>query len=308
MKQILSYAGIAITQQPANAVGIIGGNVSFGPVLYTSQFPIVPVLQWQIQTEGAAAPWVVLTESTGFYEGCATDTLAVKALDNFLATRSTLNFRCALFYPGAAAIYTNTVTLTIAIHTNWQANAISYGAGDNGTVIFSATPLASQPVVTGFAGPYTYSWNRIGGSAAFTCTNPASVSPIFTSSGTNAMLFSIWQCTITSGLNSVVTDPLYVFAYFNVPTTNQATITIPAVLVDGGSFTGNNGGTIATQQNIRLQAIPPTVIDTPGTPPALDVFSLSGSQGGGSCANAFAYFPQTGIFNGAALGSAAFFG
>lgn len=231
----LKFFRLVVSQQPANAVGVIGGQASFTCSFLTNVPAAFTTYQWQIQTDGAT--WYNLAEFANYYEGVTTTTLTVKTIDNFLATRTSLNFRCvATNYSGSLA--TNSASLTIPIHTSWQPQALAFGVGETGgapaQVVMS---LGSVPVVTGFAGPYTYNWVQTGLSS-FTCLNPAAANPIweYDSFGQPGTFASIWRCQITSGLNSVVTDEYFLFAYFATAPTSAPVETTPAAISDNGPF------------------------------------------------------------------------
>ncbi|MGH3584621.1 MAG: hypothetical protein ACRDUB_23745, partial [Mycobacterium sp.] len=274
MKQVLSYAGLAVTTQPANTVGVIGGNATFGPITYTSQFPITPVLQWQIQTGGVNSDWQVLTETAGYYEGCATATLSVKAIDNFLANFSSLNFRCALFYPGAAAIYTNTVTLTVGKFVSWSPMLYAFGGAQTGANATAGNRVILQtagPSGTGFTAT-SFLWSRISGSASFICSNTAIANPAWTYTAVPAGLtMSVWKCRLSDGVTTIDTDPVTLIV-LGVPASAASPATFqtsPVSSSDGSALRAQGGAlfigpwTIAAQNNLRRVGTPAVTINSP---------------------------------------------
>lgn len=289
----VKYLTAVVTSQPADAVGVIGGQVQF-TFNYSAVIASPFVLLWQIQTDGST--WSDLVETAGYYEGVATTTLTVKAIDNYLALRTSLNFRCKLVFAGAVVTFTGTAALSIPIHTNWRGY---YGAAASAVTGAACALQINPPVptVTGFAGPYTYSWTRVGGSATFTCTTPTLPNASFAIAATAAGLqYSIWTCTITSGLNSVTTDPLYLFAFgLTAPALTANQNTVPDVSQVGGQLTAF--GTfvapwaVALQVNGRQIGTPAISITTPNA--SSTTFTRNAAQPGGTYILAFPYCAVT---------------
>lgn len=277
LKFILSELGITVTSQPANQVGVIGGNVSFGPVTVADSFGGLVQYQWQIQTDGAT--WEILTEQTGYYEGVATNTLAVKALDNYLANRATLNFRVAIFYPSTAPTFSNSASLTIPVHTNFTPSFTGGGSRQVGGLALINTE--DPAVAIGFAGPYTYLWTQVSG-AAFVIQDATVAAPMFEFVPISGWSVSIWQCTITSGINSITTDPCCFLAFgTGAPSLfNFLAQTSPPISVDGLSIAADPATfvppwTVALQRNVRRSAAAPAVtIDSPSS--GSTAFALNG--------------------------------
>lgn len=286
LKGFLSYAGIAVTSQPANAVGVIGGTVTFGPVAYTTQLPIAVTLQWEVQIGGSASPWHVLVETPGFYEGVATATLSVKSLDNFLADSPSSNFRLALFYPGTAPIYSNVATLSIPLHTNWIAGLSGNFTAQNGDTAVLPLQLGYFPEAVGFVG-VTYQWTYVSG-APFTCTNPASQAGNFSYLGPPGLHFSIWTCTISDGITTITSDLIYLAICFVASGSGLDRFSVPRVSQNGSAFTSVYGFTpghpgpwlLSFEQRLRIAATPTVLIDAPSSSDS--TFSLTAVYPGGS--------------------------
>ncbi len=273
VKQIVSQIGIAITVQPANVVGVIGGNASFS-VTVANSFGGLVQYQWQIQTDGAT--WGDLVETAGYYENVTSATLAVKALDNFLATRTSLNFRVRLGYPGTAFILSNSAALSIPIHTDWgPAGGLPDASrvlttGVRGTAFAGPDLVINAPIVTGFAGPYTYLWSRLTGVALIDFpTN--STSSFYEPVWPNGVSVSTFICTITNGIDSVQTDPVYCVIIGQAPglfyVRDNAT---PQVSTDGAlehyaptAFVGP--WQVVAQQNNRCPGVAAVTIDSPAS-------------------------------------------
>ncbi len=210
-----------VNTQPANAVGVIGGQVSFTAV-FSSTNPALVTFQWQIQTDGAT--WGNLVETMGFYEGVTTATLTVKALDNFLATRPTCNFRCRALFANAVPSFSASASLTIPIHTNWspQAGASGHAARSDPADPWRVTTAAvAAPAIFGMSGPFTYVWTQIGnwdllGLGTLAGSNLTTASPFFTytffGNPSGGITSSAWKCTISNGTHSVTTDAINIFA------------------------------------------------------------------------------------------------
>ncbi len=268
-KQILSYAGLAITGQPVSGGANLGDTHVFGPVTYTSQFPITPVLQWQIQMYGPFSVWQNLTEIAGFYEGVSTATLTIKSVDNFLANLPSRNFRLAIHYPGTAAIYSDTVLLVIARHTNWIQGFSAFTSAPASGVTFPIDP-AKVPTVS-VPGVTTYQWNFVSGDA-FTAVTPTAPNTDFNySGGGTGLKVSIWTCTIiVNGFLIQTTDPIYVGAYIGAPDGSNNYID-PDFTSDGLAYSVSpanfNGWSLALLQRQRTGALNPTIsIAAPADP------------------------------------------
>lgn len=275
IKQVLSYAGLAITVQPASQLGVIGGQAVFGPVAYTSQFPITPQLQWQIRLE-SSQPWQVLVETTGFYEGVATATLTVKAIDNYLARSSGQQFfRLAIFYPGAAAIYSNEVSLTVARRVTWSENLFAFGGAQTGQNASGSNRVILQvpagPQAVGFTAT-SFLWTRVSGSSSFVCSNAAIANPSWSYTAVPAGLTqSLWKCTLSNGVTTIDSDPVPLFALGVAATADSPAATgptSPLMSSDGVNIfaTGSAVVTpwaIALQRNIRWPSAPVVSITTP---------------------------------------------
>jgi hypothetical protein len=290
----LKFFTLVVTSQPANATGVIGGQVSFSATFLTNN-PTLVTYNWQIQTDGST--WGDLVETAGYYEGVTTTTLTVKAIDNYLATRTTRNFRLRALFSGSVPTFTNAGALTVPIHTNFTP---SYSANGLGLTGFTTGMSPAAPAVTGFSGPFTYSWVQLGGSA-FVCGNPVAPMPPFTfgPAASNIVYESIWQCTITNGVQSVTTDPLYFYAVFIDPPTGSSTFedTTPAISADGAllfDFAKSGPWAISFQHSIRRTGIVAAV--TPDTPNAKQsTFSLNGLDIPGTCVAAIATAPVVGV-------------
>lgn len=231
----LKFFKLVVSLQPSNAVGIIGGGASFTCAFITNVPATFTTYQWQIRTD--AVTWANLEEAPGYYTGVTTTTLNVLAIDNFLATRTSLDFRCvATNYAGP--LPTNSATLTVPIHTTWQPQALAIGVSDTGGAAASIVcPALSAPVVIGFAGPYTYNW-QLAGLSAFNCVDNTLAAPTWTfdSAGAPGMFASIWVCVISNGVATVITDPYFIFSFFATAPIAAALTTTPAVISDTGPF------------------------------------------------------------------------
>ncbi len=86
------YLTVVVTAQPANAVGVIGGQVQF-TASYAAVIPAQISVVWQLRTGSTSPEWRDLVETTNYYEGVATTTLTVKNLDNFMASWTARQFR-----------------------------------------------------------------------------------------------------------------------------------------------------------------------------------------------------------------------
>ncbi len=275
--------------QPVSAVGVIGGQAIF-TAAFTSTNPALVTFLWQIQNDGAT--WRDLVETAGYYEGVATTTLTVKAIDNFLATRTSCNFRCRALFANAVPSFTNAAALSIPIHTDFR---IEIGSQLRAQFVGGTVSLGYNPgvVVTGFAGPYTYLWTYVSGDNTWTPggTTTASLG-FFNFNVQPGWAVSYWKCTITSGLNSVVTDPIP-FAIFGKAigggTTFLSDTTSPLVSDNGAQLDATILGrtyfapwTIALQSNLRCLGVANAAAVTPAA--ASTTFTLAGSAslGGGT--------------------------
>lgn len=296
------YLTAVITAQPANAVGVLGGQVSF-TFSFGAVIPAEFTLQWQIQTDGVN--WGDLTETTGYYEGVTTTTLTVKALDNFLASRTSRNFRCRLLFAGSVPSFTNPASLTIPIHTNWSGDVIVSAAFDVGGpavgVLFMGISSATGIVVSGISGPFTYTWNFISGDPSIVLATPTSAQPaFFYTPGIPAGLFhAVYTCTVSNGVDTIDSDPIDIFLFGVSPP--DGSIRGPSGPADqwvslngaalGPIFTGFFTGpySIMGQRNTRRGATAAATIDTPAL--ATSTFSLNGPNLPGTAVSCFLRAP-----------------
>lgn len=277
-----------ILSQPGNAVGVIGGQAVF-TVVFSSTNPAVVTFLWQCSIDSGTT-WSDLVETAGYYEGVATQTLTVKAIDNYLATRAGVQFRCRALFANAVPSYSTGATLTVPIHTDFRLDNAPAGAELVGSA--DSAQFFPAPVVTGFAGPFTYLWTLVDGDPSIAPSDPTSGTPFFIGGPLVAgWTVARWKCTITNGGNSVFTDPVVVAMYgVNIggatfviksdtnPTTssNGAQLAFP----DPGFSTLVPPWNIAFQENLRSLAPPVASIATPNA--NATTFSLSGSQKGGT--------------------------
>lgn len=287
------YLTAVVSTEPADAVGVIGGQASFS-ITFTAVISSLFTPGWQISFDGGTT-WGDLVETTGYYEGVATTTLTVKAIDNFLATRDGGNgpmFRCRLLFNGAVPSFTQGARLSVPIHTNWYAGSAG-GMTDSDTAAFITVGLQMPLTVTGFT-PTTYLWSNVGGEA-WPILNPNAASCNFIIPVVAGVHSSRWICTLSDGLgNSVATDPL-LFIYAALAPIAQVGFQVPApaVTVDGAAMMGPPTifvapWSIAMQNNIRRGV---TAAVTPDTPNAnTSSFSLNGPDIPGTCVSAFPYF------------------
>lgn len=268
-----------VTSQPANAVGVIGGQAVFS-VVFSSTNPAIVTFQWQIQTDGLT--WGDLVETTGSYEGVTTQTLTVKSIDNFLASLTSRNFRCRALYANAVPSYSNVASLSIPIHTDWSPGvaALYWNRVDHNFL-----PTIPAPVVTGMAGPLTYHWDLVpGGTIASICLAPTNaVGSIFLLINPPlGISYSLWQCTITNGTDTVRTDNLFVFFIGVAAPSNggDAPQAAPLISVDGAAINTITGFVApwarALQIEYRGNPRPAVTIDSPNA--QATTFSLNSSR------------------------------
>lgn len=207
------YLTAVITVQPANVVGVIGGQAVF-TFTFGAVIPAEFTFGWQIQTDGVT--WGDLVETAGFYEGVATQTLTVKAINNYLASNQvagTLNFRCRLLFAGAVPSFTDAASLTVAIYMPmlWENNQEIYVAAIGPGGGFGGVSNLVLDDVVGLPGALTYSWVRISGDASILIDSATIVRPSFgMASPSVGPHFALWRATISNGINSVITDPVQI--------------------------------------------------------------------------------------------------
>lgn len=250
----LKYFTVVVTAQPADAVGVLGGSVNF-IFTYSAIIPPLLTFQWQIQLDNGA--WHDLQNTANAYSNVTTNSLSVKRLDNFLATR-TVKFRCQILFAGTVPTFTDAAQLTIPLHTNWTAKPTGTGVGNSGGTATAILDPALLPSAVGFSGPYTYAWTNTGGEA-FICSDPTIQNPTFDFTGADGLHFSVWTCTISNGGQSATTDPLYLFNFISFAGTvaTPNTITTPDQVTDSFPMTGANfqsPWTVITQERIRCTA------------------------------------------------------
>ncbi len=278
-----------VSAQPANAIGVIGGQASF-TAAFTSTNPAIVTFLWQIQTDGAT--WTNLVETAGVYEGVATLTLTVKAIDNFLATRTSLNFRCRALFANAVPSFTNPAALSIPIHTDFPTDVgISARAQlVGGTLSIGYNP---GPQVFGFAGPYTYQWTYVSGENSWTpgVTTNRSFG-VFNFNVQPGWTVAFWKCTITNGTDTVATDPLPFVTYGAAPpgaTTLLTNSTTPLSSANGAALSATTFDqvffapwTVGLQTNLRFPTAAVVTIDSPNAEVSSFTLPGSASQPGGT--------------------------
>lgn len=275
------YLTAVITAQPADFAGVLTGSANF-TFTFSAVIPSLFTFQWQIQLDGGA--WNDLANASNFYSNVTLQSLTIKNLDNFLATR-TVRFRCKLLFAGAVTTFTDSAALTIPLHTNWTAKPTGTGVGNSGGAATAALDASLLPTAVGFAGPYTYSWVNTGGEV-FICSDPTIQNPTFDFTGADGLHFSIWTCTISNGSQSATTDPLYIFNFISFvgTTATPNTVTVPAQVAVQETMTGVNfqsPWTLITQRRIRCTA----GVIVPGTPTVsttqwvVQAVNLAGGQG-----------------------------
>lgn len=301
------YLTAIITAQPVDQVGVIGGDVSF-TFSFAAVIPAEFTFQWQIQTDGAT--WGDLVETAGYYEGVSAQVLHVKALDNFLATRTSRNFRCKLLFAGSVPTFTDQASLSIPVYVDWSRPSFPQTNVEGNSGIFQVTdkPLLANAILPhGFSGPYNYNWAQIGGTAGFLFTGAADPSrPIWAFNNPPlGPLMGIFQATIDNGSTSVVSDPYYAFMFGVVPfdfVTSQTQLTTPEASIDGGEIFAPPGSflgpwSIIEQQNIRRGVTPAATLTSAAT--ANTAFSLNGPNIPGTCVSVMVWAPGTTGFSGA---------
>ncbi len=225
------YLTVVVTAQPVSAVGGIGGQVQF-TAAYSAVIPAQITVVWQLRTGSTNPVWRDLVETTNFYEGVATTTLTVKNIDNFMASWTSRDFRLKILFAGTVPTFTSAASLTIPISASWSpyVGAMGYAVAPNTAI----TDTMVAPVVTGLtAGPLTYSWAFQSG-RVMGISNAAIANPFFSCTfvAGHTVDFSIWRCTISDGVNSVTTDPIYVVASFADPLF-VGTVSIPGIFSTG---------------------------------------------------------------------------
>lgn len=289
----IGFFRIVFTSEPADVVGVLAGQAVFA-VTVLSQNPAALTYQWSCAIDGGG--FFNLTETAGFYEGVATPTLTVKALDNFLASRSSVQFKCQVVFGNILAGYSTPATLTIPLHTSWTPKPMGIGSANWKNTATIALDGSLLPSAVGFAGPYTYLWANTGGTV-FGCSDVTLQNPTFSYHGLPAdvIVSSIWTCTISNGATTKTTDPIYLFAVFSVSgtTVTAPTQTTPYQVGRNEAMLGANfqaPWTVLASNKIRCLA----GSATPVTPNAASTQWVSSTfLYGGQYADVFVGYPYT---------------
>lgn len=210
----LKFFTLVITSQPANAVGVLGGQAVF-TFTYISNSPGTVTFAWQIQTDGST--WADLVETAGYYEGVATATLTVKAIDNYLATfqvYGSLKFRCRAVFQNTVPTFTSAATLTIATYlpTYWSTGREFYIQAIGPSGGFGEIPNFDLALVIGLTGPFTYLWSFVSGDAAVLIDNATAARPTFGMAAAPPLGIHLatWSAVITGTSGSITIDPVQV--------------------------------------------------------------------------------------------------
>lgn len=215
LKFILSQLGTTFTLQPVDTTGVIGGQATF-----TADFTVNPafgsviILNWQENPSASAPVWRNLRETAGIYEGVATKTLTIKAIDNFLPSFPNRQFRLAVSFAGTAPTFSDPAQLLV---TNYLIQpgplcllGAFIGSGSMGGLINA--PLGS------FAGPYTFKWDYVSGSVIFSPGDDTDRDPLFDiqpPSTPNGVYQAIWTATVSKVPISIVSDPIFLNVIIN---------------------------------------------------------------------------------------------
>lgn len=298
------YLTAVVTLQPADVVGVIGGQVQF-TFTYAAIIPAVMSVKWQM--DAGHDDWQDLVETAGFYEGVATTTLTVKAIDNFLVSqfsRGYARFRGKILFAGSVPTFTDAarVTVPIWIPLFWndrQAYCVGYVGPSGGDS--SSIQVDLGAAVRGLPGAKTYLWARVDGSALI--TNPAPTDPLFAAWELLAppglgIVSARWICTISNGINSVVTDPVYVVFVCVAADPDLGTEAEP---VDGDPTEGAtlsltppnslNGAWTASIAQINLRCLSSAAISISTPNAAATGFTIPTEPSGGSATVLIGYVP-----------------
>jgi len=265
----------AITSTVADKVGVIGGDVVFS-FTYTVLNPaLVTGFFWQVNytaSDNSQTAWRTIDANPSFFSGQSTTSLTVKNINNWLATRPAVRFRCGIILAGTVVSFTNAAQLTVPVHLTWQPEPIAAGASVYLTPISAVADPAYLPTPVGFSGPYSYLWTRTGGDA-FSIDDATLQVPTFSINSFEGFHFSVWTCKITGSNGEITSDPLYVLGYVAPPgfTSVPPLRSVPSLSIEGSAITGTtflpgSEWTIITRQLIRLPSANPIQIENPNLP------------------------------------------
>lgn len=281
--------------QPIDAVGIVGGQVSF-TAGFNSTNPALVSFRWQAQLDGTT--WKDIVETPGIYENTTTTTLTVKAIDNFLASLPSVRFRCRALFANAVPSFSNSARLTVPIY-------LTYSAAD-------WTPSLTQPpqnavfdfgapTPVGFTGPLTYLWTDLSGQLLLLTPTHASTTATTLVAPVGITSFAV-QVTVSDGTNTVTSDKIF-GVYLPTPapvSPDPFEPAVPSLTSNGAAMATDPTSTfvgpwqIGFQDNKRTSVVPSVTIDSPAQASTSFTFPPVTTTGGAEVrvlANAVANFP-----------------
>ncbi len=313
----VKYFTVIVTVQPVAVATTIGSDVTFS-MDYAAVIPAEITLVWQCclnfnALTPATNKWVDLVETPGVYENTTTKILSVRGVDNFLCAFGA-RFRCKILFAGSVPTFTDPAAVTAAGALTWKNGDAAINGGvylgttfawnnsGSGAFLNPHAPLPVDPVA--FPGPYTFLWARVSG-PAWTCANPTAQAPSILSSGPDGFNLGVWKCTVSNGILTTVSDPIYLVAYF-FPVAQQpiggATSVGPSIAKNGAAFTTfastdtpfTAPWVVMATQRQRAPATPTFSIVDPTA--KFTTFALSSDYPGGTALFGFvAYLSNSGV-------------